>query len=140
MPTLELSLKSSTYTALKQQAQQRNQSIEEIIEAAVTTFLSASIPAAAASESPAATSAKRRAKIHTEAEAWRAMPEVERSQYRGQFVAVHQGQVIDHDPDRLQLYRRVREQLGNIPVLITPARESHPREFQILSPRLEPRQ
>jgi hypothetical protein len=80
--------------------------------------------------------AQRRAKIHIEAEAWRAMPEATRRRYRNQFVAVHNGQVIDHDADRLLLYRRVRKKLGDVPVLITPGGASHPYEFQILSPRL----
>ena len=79
---------------------------------------------------------QRQAKIHIEAEAWRAMPEAERRRYRNQFVAVHNGQVIDHDADRLLLYRRVREKLGDVPVLITPGGTPHPCEFQILSPRL----
>lgn len=81
--------------------------------------------------------AQRRAKIHIEAEAWRAISTTERRQYRNQFVAVHHGQVIDHDADRLRLYRRIREKLGDVPVLITPGGAPHPREFQILSPRLD---
>lgn len=81
--------------------------------------------------------AQRRAKIHIEAEAWRAIPTTERRQYRNQFVAVHDGQVMDYDTDRLLLYRRVREKLGDVPVLINPGGAPHPREFQILSPRLD---
>jgi hypothetical protein len=80
--------------------------------------------------------AQRRAKIHIEAEAWRAIPTAERRQYHNQFVAVHDGQIIDHDPDRLQLYRRIRKKVGDVPVLITPGGAPHPREFQIRSPHL----
>ena len=138
MPTLELSLNSSLYSALEQEAQQRNQSVEEIVEAAVTSFLAASTsPELAKQLIQTTTGAARRAKIHAEAEAWQKAPAAERSRYGGQFVAVHQGQVIDHDPDRLQLYRRVRRQLGDTPVLITPADKPHPREFRILSPHLD---
>ncbi len=140
MPTVELSLSEPTYIALKQKAQQYDQSIEEVAQAALTTFLATSEQKPAL-ESNLSTSdgAARRAKIHAEAEAWRTMPESERNLYRGQFVAVHKGQIIDHAVDRLLLYRRVREKLGNVPVLITPAGEPHPREFQLLSPRMDKR-
>jgi hypothetical protein len=140
MPTLELSLNSSLYSALEQEAQQRNQSVEEIVEAAVTNFLAASTsPELAKQPTHTTTGSIRRAKIHVEAEAWQKIPAAERSRYQGQFVAVHQGLVIDHDSDRLQLYRRVHRQLGDTPVLITPADAPHPREFRILSPRLDRR-
>lgn len=69
---------------------------------------------------------ERRAKIHSEALAWRATPEETRSAYGDVFVAVHGGKVIDHDPDRLILYRRVRQKMGDVPVLITPAKAKHP--------------
>jgi len=139
MPTtLELSLNSALYAALEREARQRNQSIEELVEAAVTNLLTTSTSSEPPSQpSSTKTGAARRAKIHVEAEAWRSMPEAERSQYHGQFVAIHQGQVIDHDPDRLKLYRRVRRQWADTPVLMTPADASHPREFRMLSPRLD---
>ena len=139
MPTtLELSLNSALYEALEREARQRNQSIEDLVEAAVTNLLSASTSTESSRQPTSTTSgAARRAKIHVEAEAWRSMPEAARSQYYGQFVAVHQGQVIDHDPDRLQLYRRVRRQWGDTPVLMTPADAPHPREFRMFSPRLD---
>ena len=81
---------------------------------------------------------ERRAKIHTEAVAWRAMPEETRCAYGESFVAVHDGKVIDHDLDRLTLYRRVRQKMGDVPVLIRPANVNHPREIRLLTPRFEP--
>lgn len=138
MPTVELSIKSSLYAALEQEARERNQSVQELIEIVVAGFLAMSNAATSVPQTSAETTiaAARRAKIHTEAEAWRSLPKTERRRYGSQFVAVHKGQVIDHDLDRLQLYRRVRQQFGNTPILITPADEPHPREFRILSPRL----
>jgi hypothetical protein len=47
--------------------------------------------------------AARECKIRAEAEWWRnAAPEL-RARYTGQFVAVHEQQVIDTDPDQLSL-------------------------------------
>lgn len=80
---------------------------------------------------------ERRAKIHAEALAWQAMPEETRCAYGNAFVAVHDGKVIDHDPDRLTLYRRVRQKMGHVPVLITPANANHPREIRLLTPHFE---
>jgi hypothetical protein len=138
MPTVELSINRSTYAALKKRAQQHNQSVEELAQIALTDFLAASEQRLVETTPDLVDSVgvQRRAKIHAEAEAWRAIPAAERRQYHNQFVAVHDGQVIDHDADRLLLYRRVREKLGSVPVLITPGDAPHPREFQILSPRL----
>ena len=81
--------------------------------------------------------AQRQAKIHIEAEAWRVIPEALRHQYHTQFVAVHDGRIIDHDANRVLLYRRVREKSGDVPVLITSGDAPGPREFQILSPCLD---
>ena len=47
------------------------------------------------------------------------------------------GNVIDHDLDRLILYRRVRQKMGDLPLLITPANAKHPREIRLLTPRFE---
>ncbi|MFQ6100083.1 MAG: hypothetical protein ACE5OS_02455 [Anaerolineae bacterium] len=78
-----------------------------------------------------------RAQISAEAEAWYARPDEDRQPYLGQYVAVKAGRVIDHDSDRVVLYFRVRNQYPNTPVLITSAEARRPREFLVLSPRLE---
>lgn len=61
----------------------------------------------------------RQQRIVAETEAWYALSREEREQYAGQFVAVYQGHVVDTDPDRLTLYRRVHERFGRQPILIT---------------------
>ena len=40
------------------------------------------------------------------------------SQYKNQYVAIHQGQVVDHDQDRLALVTRIDEKYGDDIVLI----------------------
>ena len=139
MPLLELNLKDSDYSALARAAQQRNQSIEVVAQAVLTGFLGTPRQSLKPRPRTQATSpgALRRAKIHVEAEAWRNLPVVVRLNYGNDFVAVYDGQVVDHDADRLVLYRRVREQFGREPVLITPANSPSPREFRLRSPRLE---
>lgn len=56
-----------------------------------------------------------------EQEAWFARPKVERQQYQGQYVAIYQRKVVDHDPDRRALYIRVRKRFDATPVLLIPA-------------------
>ncbi|HSN75105.1 MAG TPA: hypothetical protein VL334_08450 [Anaerolineae bacterium] len=57
-------------------------------------------------------------------------------QYRGQFIAMRHGQVIDHDLDRLALRRRVRQQLGDIPVFFTLVEDESIQTFWMRSPKL----
>lgn len=64
------------------------------------------------------------------------LPAYERESYAGQFVAVYQNAVVDHDADRLALYKRVRERHGHKAVLIIPA--EGPPEFNIISTHIEP--
>jgi hypothetical protein len=39
--------------------------------------------------------------------------------YLGQYIAMHNGQVVDHDPDFQALHQRIRQQFGRTPVMIT---------------------
>ncbi len=43
--------------------------------------------------------------------------------YRGAYIAMKDGVVVDHDHDRLALYERVAATWGDTPVLVTPVRE-----------------
>ena len=61
--------------------------------------------------------------------AWFARPREERKPFQGECVAVHDGRVIDHDPDQREPYVRVRRQYGAAPVLIVHADWDRPPEF-----------
>lgn len=76
--------------------------------------------------------------LDAEQEAWFAQPTAERQRYAGEYVAVHEGKVVDHDPDQRTLYLRVRSRYGNQPVLIVKADWEASPEFTIHSPQLEP--
>jgi Arc/MetJ family transcription regulator len=41
-----------------------------------------------------------------------------KTQYLGQYIAMHVGQVVDHDSDSVALRQRVRQQFRNTPVMI----------------------
>jgi len=60
------------------------------------------------------------------------------SEYAGEYVAMHQGQVVDHDSDVVRLERRVAEQYGETAVLIAPVTHAHRRDLSTVSFRLDP--
>lgn len=75
-----------------------------------------------------------RRKIEQEQEWWLKQPLSERAKYEGEYVAVHNQTLVDHDQDESALHNRIRAKYGKTPVLIMPA--EGPREIRILSPRL----
>lgn len=79
----------------------------------------------------------RREKIRAEAEAFEKLHETLRSSYLNQYVAIHNGQVIDHDPILRILHLRVFARLGPIPVLLKRVTEEGSKELIFRSPRFE---
>ncbi len=75
-----------------------------------------------------------RKKINGEAEWWCAVAPEIRANYTGEFVAIHNRQVIDHDRDEDALRKRIRARYGRIAVLFAPAEGQ--RELRIVSTRL----
>ena len=59
-----------------------------------------------------------------------------RQQYAGQYVAIHGGELIDHDTDQVALFLRMRQQYPNQFVWIAPVRETPEEIYQMRSPRL----
>lgn len=76
-----------------------------------------------------------RQRIEQEQGWWLSLPLSERAKYEGEYVAVHNHQLVDHDIDQIVLTRRVRERYGNTAVLIMPA--EGPREIVSRSPRID---
>jgi hypothetical protein len=76
-------------------------------------------------------------KIETEAQAFEGMHETLKERYFGQFVAVHNGQVVDADADFEAVFLRVQARFGRIPILIRRVSEKPTTELHFRSPRLE---
>jgi hypothetical protein len=79
----------------------------------------------------------RREKIRAESEAFDQLYETLLAQYQGHYVAIHDGQVIDHDPDLRQLHLRIFARLGHTPVLLKQVTDQPIRELVFRSPRIE---
>jgi hypothetical protein len=104
---------------LEQAASERALTSNELLEVAVRTYLRQI----------------EREKLEAENKAFRAMQAELVGRYRGQHVAIHNGAVIDHDPDVKALEGRVRERLGRRPVLIkrVEAEPEHVHVFRSLT-------
>lgn len=79
----------------------------------------------------------RREKIRTETEAFEKLYEALLDSYLNQYVAIHNGQVIDHDPNLRVLHLRVFARLGHIPVLLKKVTREVSKELIFRSPRFE---
>ena len=79
----------------------------------------------------------RRDKIHAETEAFNQQHRNLMANYSEQYVAIHNGQVIDHDQDLRTLHLRVFDQLGHTPVLLKKVTSQPDRELTFRSPRFE---
>ncbi len=62
-----------------------------------------------------------RQKVEQEQNWWLSRPLSERAKFEGQYIAVHNKKLIDHDVDRLSLRRRIRATYGQTAILIMPA-------------------
>ena len=60
-----------------------------------------------------------RRKISKESNIYRQRHAELKAQYLGQYIAMHNGQVVDHDTDFQTLHQRIRQRFGRTPVMIT---------------------
>ena len=78
-----------------------------------------------------------REKLAAEARSFEKMHTALKEKYLGQFVAMHNGQVVDADADFEALFLRIQARFGHVPVLIRRVSENPRLELRFLSPRLE---
>jgi len=78
-----------------------------------------------------------REKIRTEMKAFEQLRGTLLAQFQGEYVAIHEGQVIDHDPHLRTLHLRVFARLGHTVVLLKRVTDEPERELVFRSPRFE---
>ncbi len=74
--------------------------------------------------------------VDREEKAFRQLHPILREKYLGQYVAIYNGELIDHDIDQVALYLRVKDRLPGKFVWIAPVREQPIEEYVIRSPRM----
>ncbi len=75
--------------------------------------------------------------IEVEVAAFEAMHAALWQKYPKQFVAIHQGLVVDHDQDEWALIERINQHYSKAIVLIREVKSALPGEFIFRSPRVE---
>jgi hypothetical protein len=79
-------------------------------------------------------------KIRRETEAFVAQHQELLAAYPEQYIAMHEGNVIDHDTDLRTLHLRVYQQVGHTPVLLKKVTDATAtKELVFRSPRLQRR-
>lgn len=58
-------------------------------------------------------------------------------EFRNEYVAFHQGKLVDHDRDFHALHSRIRQQFGRQPVLLRPVTGEAERVWTFRSPRIQ---
>ena len=106
---------------IKRLAADQAQSAEKVLETAVQAHLDQ----------------LEREAIHAETEAFWDMHDELVKEYEGEHVALYQGEIVSHDVDASRLERRVREQFGELPVLIAPVAGRPRRDLRWIGGRIE---
>jgi hypothetical protein len=78
---------------------------------------------------------EQRSKIEREQQLYEAQHTDLLAGYQGQYIAMHEGKVVDQDVDRIALSRRIRQHYGRTAVLITQVREEPRLIINLRSPR-----
>ncbi|HRN67877.1 MAG TPA: DUF5678 domain-containing protein [Promineifilum sp.] len=105
---------------LEQVAIERGESITSIVEKLIADFLRD----------------QRHLFLMKEMDRFRSLHPGLRAQYEGTYIAMRDGHVLDHDVDGNQLYARVRERLGDTPVLIVEVTDQPEQLFTRTSQRI----
>jgi hypothetical protein len=115
---MELQISEELAGAIQKEAEARGITVEDFLKSAIQRERSLA----------------ERHKIGEEQEWWENHSLKERARYAGEYIAIHNKRLVDHDKNESKLYARVREKFGNIPVLIMPA--EGPQDIRIFSPRI----
>ena len=121
MVTATLTLPQKTIDSLEQVAAQRGITSSELADNAIRQYL------------------RREAekKIAQEETAYQDQHEQIFSQFEGRYVALHNGEVIDHDQNELDLYLRIRHAYPSLGILIKHVTNQIDEIWQTRSPRIE---
>ncbi len=116
----QVHLDSELVTSLEEAVRQQGENVEDVLAELVQQYLRQT----------------RREKIRQEMEWYQNAHAELKKRYAGQHIAIHEQQVIDHDPDVTALAGRIRQQYGRIPILITQVYDQPVPEFAIRRPQL----
>ena len=79
-----------------------------------------------------------RQKISEESAIYRKRHAEIKEKFLGEYIAMHEGEVVDHDEDMERLWRRIRQRFGRTPIMITYVDETPDITLTRLGFRFEP--
>jgi len=120
-PMSTITLQSELMEQVEQVAAEQAVMPSELLEAALSMYLRQ----------------MEREKIKAEVEAFRSLHPDLIKKYTHQYVAMRNGEVVDHDEDFQLLHNRVRQRFGRQPVLLRRVETEPERELVFRSPRFE---
>lgn len=104
--------------SLASAADQMETSVDALLQEAIRQYLAA----------------LRREQLEQEIAAYEAMHARLWQEMPGMWVAIHNGELVDHDRDKVELYRRVSERFGRKPVLLREVRAEAIEEIRLRTP------
>jgi len=80
---------------------------------------------------------ERHAQLMAEMDRFRAKHNELLTKFKGEYIGMHNGEVLDHDVEGGALHKRLRQKHGSLPILIVQVTESPEQEFTVRNPKLE---
>lgn len=125
---ITITVSGKVYQRIVEQAQQNRKNVSELVNDVVANAFVPNAPA----ENPA------RNKMRQEIEAYKKMHSRLVKKYLGQFVAIHNGKLVDHDADKEALFLHIKEKFPNQIVLQRQVLENPDPVLHFRSPRFQP--
>ncbi len=111
-------LRDDLRETVEKTAEQESRSVDELVNEAVRLYLRE----------------RQRTKLDKEIAAYEAMHTELRQKHLGQWVAIHDQKLVDHDADGSALYQRIRAKHGRTSVLIRQVTDQPIEEARIRTP------
>jgi len=111
-------LRTDLRETLEKDAEQEARSVNDLVNEAVERYLRE----------------RQQVKLDQEILAYEAMHAELRQKYLGQWVAVHEQKLVDHDSDGSALYRRIRARYGQTSVLLRQVTDQPVEEVWLRTP------
>ena len=116
---VQIPIHDELFKPIRQIAEQEKTSVENLVNSWLTRQLAL----------------EREKKIKEESIRFQAKHTELLAKYRGKYIAMQNGEALDHDTDIRELYLRVRKQYSDVPVLITLVSDEPVLTYHMRSPR-----
>lgn len=124
---INIPIPQTLYQRVRELARVRKSSVDDVLDSAITL-----------AETTLSQATSEEAAMSREEAAYRMMHTELIAHYADEYVAIYQGQLVDHDRDELALLRRLDAQYPNEVVLMKQVRPLPEPELRFRSPRLVP--